>query len=135
MDNQINTLHRYFIWGNAMRTHFDELLDIHSKNKIDQRRFDIESMMYMSIWYGILYVVIEGWRSLRLTDNKIDLLLKSPNVKLLKNYRNGVFHFQKKYWDKRFENFYREASTVQWVRELNLEFGRYFLEHLGWFKK
>jgi hypothetical protein len=49
----------------------------------------------MSYWYAALYVVIEGWRDLGLADATIDALLQSPNVDLLKRYRNGVFHFQK----------------------------------------
>lgn len=61
---------------------------------------EIESFLYMSYWYGGLYVVIEGWQRLKLSDDIIDNLLISSNVQLLKRYRNGVFHFQKEYIDK-----------------------------------
>jgi hypothetical protein len=83
------TLHRYYIWANRMRTHFDEVI---SKGMLDGKA-EIESFLYMSYWYGGLYVVIEGWRELKLTDNTIDILLQSPNVELLRRYRNAVFHF------------------------------------------
>ncbi len=131
-DNPVNILHRYFIWANRMRIHFEEILDKHTKQQIDEHRFGIESMMYMSLWYGLLYVVIEGWESLKLSDVIIDELLKSPNTDLLKHYRNASFHYPKKrrYHDERFENFFKEQTTVEWIRKLNSEFSRYFIEAL-----
>ena len=92
-DTEIITLHRYYIWGNKMRTDFDVILKL--KKRIPKKRYEIESFMYMSYWYGGLYVVIEGWKKLGLVDRKIGSLLKSPYVGLLRRYRNGVFHFQK----------------------------------------
>lgn len=132
VDNPVNILHRYFIWANRMRLHFEEILDKHMKRRIDDHRYGIESMMYMSLWYGLLYVVIEGWESLKLSDTVIDGLLRSSNNNLLSRYRNAIFHYPKKrqYYDERFENFFKEQTTVDWVRKLNTEFGRYFLEAL-----
>lgn len=131
-DNPVNILHRYFIWANRMRIYFDDVLKKHTEKKIDEHRFGIESMMYMSLWYGLLYVIIEGWESLKLNDAAIDGLLKSPNSDLLKRYRNAAFHYPKKrqYHDERFEKFFKEKTTVKWVRELNSEFSRYFLDAL-----
>jgi len=121
------TLHRYFIWANRMRTHFDEII---SKGPLDGAA-EIESFLYMSYWYGGLYVVIEGWRELKLADATIEEMLQSPNVELLRRYRNGVFHFQKDYMDERFLSFMAEGNdSVSWVRSLNQQFGRYFLEIL-----
>lgn len=91
-----------------------------------------ESWIAMSYWYGGLYVVIEGWRELELRDPQIDALLASPNVDLLKRYRNGIFHYQRRYFDERFVELIRDGEdVVNWVRELNSQFGRFFLE---WFK-
>lgn len=128
-NNPVNILHRYFIWANRMRIYFDEVLKKHTEGKIGEHRFGIESMMYMSLWYGLLYVVVEGWGLLKLSDTVIDELLKSSNTDLLKRYRNATFHYPKKrqYHDDRFENFFKEQTTVEWVRKLNSEFSRYFL--------
>jgi hypothetical protein len=126
---ELVTLHRYFIWANRMRTHFDEIL-AREQLPFEGAAF-IESVLYMSYWYAGLYVVIEGWKSLKLSDTLIDGLLNSSNVKLLRRYRNGVFHFQPKYNDKRFDEFMRQGTDqVTWVRTLNQQFGRYFLEQL-----
>ncbi|MCK5595602.1 hypothetical protein KAI19_05435 [bacterium] len=130
-DINVVTLHRYYIWANRMRTHFDEVLK--SGYKTIESEKGIEVFLYMSYWYGGLYVVIEGWEELNLSDSKIDNLLNSSNVDLLRRYRNGVFHFQEKYYDKRFLEFMIEGENcANWVRELNKEFGRFFLE---WFAK
>jgi hypothetical protein len=126
MMREFLTLHRYFIWANRMRTHLDEVL---SKGApVEETKTQIESLLYMSYWYGGLYVVIEGWRELKLTDPVIDTLLQSPNVQLLRRYRNGTFHFQRKYLDERFTDLFAKGTdVVAWVRNLNSEFGRYFL--------
>jgi hypothetical protein len=126
-------LHRYYIWANGMRTHFDYY--IKRKNQMDPSIYKIKTNMYMSLWYAALYVVIEGWTTLKLSDPLIDELLKEPYVKLLRKYRNGVCHFQKKYYDERFleimgQNKFSAQDSARWVRELNLEFGRYFLSNL-----
>jgi len=63
-----------------MRTHFDEVL----AQGVPAGKAEIESFLYMSYWYGALYVVIEGWRELKLVDPAIDQLLQSSNVDLLR---------------------------------------------------
>jgi len=128
------SLHRYYIWANRMRTHFYDLIP-RIENNPEQDRFSedvIEAEIYMSFWYGELYVVIEGWKVLGLSDPAVDDLLASPNVQLLKRYRNGTFHFQKDYFDERFLGFIRDGNdAAAWVSELNRAFGGYFLRRLS----
>lgn len=122
------SLHRYYIWANRMRVHF---LDLLSSGDISSSQGKIESRLYLSYWYGGLYVVVEGWKELDIVDEPIDRLLDSPNVGLLRRFRNGVFHFQKKYNDARFFDLIKEREdVVQWVHALNAQFGRYLLEAL-----
>ena len=127
-------LHRYFIWANKMRTDFDVLLAKRKNTKVQERIALIEDNMYMSYWYAGLYVVIEGWKELKLQDTVIDNLLNREDyVGLLKRYRNGVFHYQKDYFDSRFaEVWFQNKDFITWIRELNGQFGRYFLQ---WYAK
>lgn len=131
--NATFTLHRYYIWANRMRTHLEEKLPIFSeqlkKNPNIWTDEGIETFMYMSYWYAGLYVVIEGWRTLKLSDADVDGLLSiTKNVELLKKYRHGVYHYQRNYFDNRFMNFMTKGQNViAWVRNLNLAFGAYFL--------
>jgi hypothetical protein len=41
------TLHRYFIWADKMREHFDELL---AESLPRRKGWDIEANLYMSYW-------------------------------------------------------------------------------------
>ena len=118
-------MHLKFIWTNRMRVHFEEILQ-----KPETEITNIESTMYMSLYYGVMYVVVEYWEALELHDDKIDQLLSSPNKKLLCDYRNASFHYNRKYFDKRFEKFFLEESTVNWILSLRNEFSRWFLENL-----
>jgi hypothetical protein len=130
----IQSLHRYFIWANQMRVHFYDLVPKIANNP-QPDRFSaevIEADLYMSFWYGELYVVVEGWKELGLSDPAVDALLASPNVNLLRRYRNGAFHFQKNYFDERFLEFIRDGKdAAAWVGDLNRAFGDYFIRRFS----
>ena len=106
-NDPIITLHRHFIWANKMRTMFDGYLKQDLKKKaINRKAWEIETNMYMALWYGLLYVLVEGWeKKLQLRDKVIDKLLKNPNKDLLRRYRNACFHFEQEYNNKEFEGF------------------------------
>jgi hypothetical protein len=120
-------LYKYFIWSDHMKNDYDNLLQKIIQEMIPPARFDIEYNLYMSYWFSSLYVVIEGWTQLRLKDKEIGVLLNSPNVQLLRRYRNGVFHFQKDYFDERFLVFLRDGiNRIEWIKKLHDEFKRFF---------
>lgn len=133
---EMMSLHRYFIAADQMRRRFYGLISQHAAKHGGAPTYAgegwNENWIFMSYWYGGLYVVVEGWRDLRLVDEEVDRLLASPNVGLLKRYRNGVFHYQRQYFDKRFVELIRDGTdVVEWVRDLHDEFGRFFLD---WFE-
>src|SRR6266480_2170070 len=137
----IFSLHRYWIYSNRMREYFEAALSASQQDStslaketdptkaiVEAAKFSIGPGIFMSYWYGSLYVVIEGWKQLQLTDPKIHPLIASPNVKLLKKYRDGVFHFQRNFGEDRFKGFLSWRILSAWVRAIHSEFGRYFLE-------
>jgi hypothetical protein len=81
---------------------------------------------FMYYWYGSLYVVIEGFRSLRLNDQSIEALLGSPNVNALRRCRNGAFHFRPTYFSPRSLKAINAPDFVSWVREVMTAFRGYF---------
>ncbi|MDD8027298.1 MAG: hypothetical protein PHI34_12370 [Acidobacteriota bacterium] len=93
--------------------------------------FACDPGLFMSYWYGGFYVVVEGWREMGIHDPDIDRLIDSPNIELLRSYRNGAFHFQKNYFDERFFIFVGEGTSASWVRELNKSLGRFFLQEFS----
>lgn len=123
---EVLALHRYFVWADRMRVHFNEVLAARNQGEgVDNVHLEPD----MAYWYGGMYVVIEGWQGLGLAEPTIDALLTSPHVELLHRYRNGSFHFQKKYFDDRFTNFWSESETPRWVREVREAFSRWFLDY------
>lgn len=131
------TLHKYFLWATQMRDHFYALVPEFSADP-NRERFSEAGLkidLYMSLWYGMLYVVAEGWQDLKLSDPTVDSLLASPNLNLLRLYRNGSFHFQEDYFSKKFLGFMQSGvDTPKWARSLHDAFGAYFLARFAEWK-
>ena len=101
------------------------------RNKFEQ---EIEScddgllyFIYSSQYLASLYVVIEGWNTLKLTDRRIDPLLSSYEdyVQTVRRCRNAVYHYQKKYLDDRVKGAVGESEIFTWAGALLDEFIRY----------
>jgi hypothetical protein len=52
-------------------------------------------------------------------------------VQLLRRFRNGVFHYQKRYFDERFTDFISAQDTVEWVHDLTNAIGAFFRRLAG----
>lgn len=129
MENLLS-LHRYYIWANRLREYFESTQSSQKPDKSIRAEFADDTGLFLAQWYTALYVVIEGWKELKLSDSAIDRLIASPNTELLRRFRNGLCHFQGRYFDARFSEVITAEGLVEWVRELNWEFGRYFLDEL-----
>jgi len=125
-DSQLVALYRYYVRAANMKVHFEDTLK--QTGAVDITSPDgFYVAMYMSLWYGCLYIVIEGWRALGLENQEIDALLRSSNVNLLRTYRNATFHYQKDYLHEKFMTFLREGeATATWVRTTHNAFAGYF---------
>ncbi len=63
---------RYLFWAEISKLKLEQLLDsTEDSEKIPTNEF----LAYSSLWYGSLFVVIEGWESLKHQDNTINELL------------------------------------------------------------
>lgn len=134
-EKTVYTLHRYLIWSNLMREHFHQTLEAQGQPPESEsavyRQWLIRPFAFFCYWFASLYVVIEGWKELGLRDDKIDALLNSDYINLLRRLRNGVFHFQRDYFDRRFLDYTKAGDpATNWADDLHNEFSRYFLE---WF--
>lgn len=136
-------LHKYFFWADHMRgllvnlvkeNPFKQVGEILNKQSSPQDAHAKLAMIatlgypYMPYFYSGLHVVIEGWKDLGLTDPKIDALLTSSNVDLLRRFRNGSFHYQKDFFDIRFMDFLISTDSDSWIKELRDELSRWFLD-------
>jgi len=133
MSTDVAVLHRHWMWANRFRVRFDG----HPRERsADQEvTFFEDWIIDLMSWYGHLHVTIEGWKELGLVDSTIDALLSSPNVDSLRRLRNAVWHFQRDWVDSRILGFMVQPGVVDWVREVNRQFGRFFQEwHDAWEK-
>ena len=84
------------------------------------------------VLYGLLYVVVEGYQSLKLGDAAIDELLSDEElVARLKRFRNATFHYQEDVVDKRLVDFLNADYDGTWLRKLHQAFRRYFEQRLS----
>ena len=138
------TLHRYWVHANRLREYFGyalakpewlQLAKI-TGNESHPLAATLGFMLhdpgiFMSYWYGALYVVVEGWQDLKLSDPEVDRLLNSPNVDLLRRFRNSVCNYQNSYFSDKFMNFTNADDAVPWVHDLTNAIGAYFRRLAG----
>lgn len=135
-DELIPYLHKYFMTASLMAQEFDHHLkdppQFQCKDAVEDGMMFLVSKagLTMTLWYGALYVVVEGWQELGMSDPEVDQLLQSPNTKLLRDVRNSVFHFQKHWLDKRLGKFVSTKDSVPWVRQLTVAFRRTLLAEM-----
>jgi len=124
------SLHRYFMWCLAMREHYEEIAERFSPTpSFFENPAADEAFIYVSYYYAGLYVVCEGWQALKLSDPEIDGLLASPHLDVLRKFRNGVYHFQADYFDKRvMKAFMLGEDFDSWIISLIAAFLRFFNE-------
>lgn len=87
----------------------------------------IRYFIYSSQWLASLYVVIEGWDSLKISDARIEKLLSRYDdyVSIIKRCRNAVYHYQKDILDKRVEKAVSNKDILIWAGALLDEFIRF----------
>ncbi len=119
---QVSALHRYFLWADRMRVDADRM-PAAAESQIDPA---FHTHPYRSYYYAATYVVIEGWTDLGLSDAEVDGLLRVPYVDDLQRYRNGVFHYQRRYFDPRFLEFSSTPESAEWIGRLHGAFQRWF---------
>jgi hypothetical protein len=133
------TLYRYFIAANKMRILFDSALsnpEIWNRLPKDDPIATLLLMhtdeygIFMFYWYSSVYVVVEGFKELKLRDPKIEQLLQSPNVDALRLMRNSTFHFQKQFLSPKMNIFIESKDSVAWIRSLTEAFSEFFLREI-----
>jgi len=126
------TLIRYFKWSLTLQERAAPFMRAKEAGETLSEEDAIRSVGLLSYWFASLYVVVEGWQELGLQDPDVESLLADTNsLSLLRRFRNGVFHFQASYTDKRFAEFFGKGlEAVGWAQTLNSAFFAFFRPHL-----
>lgn len=133
---EVVTLYRYFGYAAHMRDLFRKALTRESMPKFNELKDLMLFLcsppgMYLLYSYSGIFLVIEGWRDLKLSDSKIDALLTSPFVDKLRRFRNATFHYQKEPVSMKHLEFFgtEEEKTEEWLNNVYYEFERFFKEN------
>jgi hypothetical protein len=138
MDLSFIALHKHWITADAVSYHLRRSVEGEPDSTLGVSAQSLElatvlsNFAVVSVWYALLYVVIEGYRELSLTDTKLDELLSSEEfVESLRRFRNAVFHYQENPTPPKLLEFLTAPDSEKWINELNLSFKRYFERQLG----
>ena len=126
---QLAALHKYFLNADFLRDVF--MRRIKRVQSPAERSF-VESLddgIAMSLWYATLYVVIEGWRKIKIADPDLDVLLDDDRVDDLRRFRNQMFHYQREYDNPKLLEFLGTddgdaQSATEWIRRTHFSLER-----------
>lgn len=130
----ILALHLHWITADAIREQIKR--DLERKSIRKSRTFETAAQQFSTgqtliVFYALFYVVVEGYRELKLEDEAIDILLcKNDYEDRLRRFRNAVFHYQKRPLDKRLVDFLNASDSEYWIRALHKAFESFFLRKL-----
>jgi hypothetical protein len=136
MNTPVPSLFRYYMCMSLARSEFEKFLpdSLKADDPDDPAQSGMEFMftkagLMMQIWYGMLFVVVEGWQQSGLTDPEIEqLLTNSDYVTKLRNFRNAVFHYQKQFLPLKQEGLFADRTIVEWITKLSDAFKRKLIE-------
>jgi hypothetical protein len=123
------SLYRYVSWADLLRRQFETVITrnrqgldpIPSNVAVAHEIPQLESEMYICLWFGVLYTAIEGWPTLKIDRPQIDELLRSPFKNLLRNFRNATIDSDEFDDDRIQAVFIKGTEYVDWARKVTLE--------------
>lgn len=85
------------------------------------------SFARLSVLYGLIFVVVEGYRELKCVNQKVDELLAQDDfVDALRLFRNAIFHYQKSPIPEKAMKFLTLPESEHWIRQLHKAFKIFF---------
>jgi hypothetical protein len=85
------------------------------------------AFLRIATWYSLLYVVVEGYRELKLDDARINELLANEQMTdALRRFRNAVFHYQEDPVGPKLMTFLEAKESETWAGQLHTAFKAYF---------
>ena len=123
---------RYLYSAQVLKEQFEASLDLPEIEGFIYWRHPT-SFVWLTYYYGSLYVVIEAWQQLKLRNPLIDFLLEHQQgiISLLRRFRNGAFHYQEELENpKTLQLFQTGEKHVLLIHLLHDSFVRYYWEWL-----
>jgi hypothetical protein len=137
---KLAALHKHWCIADAVRVVVDAPILKPDAEAETIKKFGLEFAMLgqhasmlarMSVWYSLLYVVVEGYRDLSVAFEPLDqVLAKEGYIDLLRLFRNATFHYQEDPLSKKLIGFLDKPDSEFWIRELNKQLQAFFTHAL-----
>jgi len=123
-----DSIYRQWIWADHLRTYFGNALP---EKELDlSGDFTIEAYwIFMSLWYGILFSVIEALKEIRVEVPEVQKDIDQMYL-ILKRYRNAVFHVQTGYWTEKWRRLVLDEASSEKIHKIHKRVGIFLLETL-----
>jgi len=135
MDLGLVALYKHWISADAVKQFVDAKVPTPAKGTLPGDVAELaqsySAFLRLSVWYALLYVVVEGYREQSLRDPDVDALLAEGTfVDLLRRFRNAVFHYQEDPFSEKLTQFLTEPRGEVWVKDLNSSLETFFRRNL-----
>lgn len=136
-DLNLAVLYKHWITADSINHHLRRSIEIGAGNKDGLSRefaalaHQHSVFLAISVWYSLLWVVVEGYQELELADERIDELLNDESMKaMLRRFRNAVFHVQRDPMSPKIMDFLTASKSEKWIAELNAALEAFFVRTL-----
>jgi len=130
---QLIALHSHWTTADAVNHHLKRSrrlpddADPEMLEAIEQLGKMMSLLSVITVWYSLLFVVVEGYQELGLHDPVLDALLsRKVYVDALRRFRNSTFHYQQNPLSSKHREFIETEESEIWIRDLNRAFDRFF---------
>ncbi|MBC7144080.1 MAG: hypothetical protein H5U24_01595 [Thioclava marina] len=136
-DPKIGALYTHFVTADAVEYHLRNALKASggpapNSIKVSDIARDLSAFRVISVYYALIYVVVEGYHELGLVDEKVDHFLQdAEKVDSLRRFRNATFHFQKDPLSDKLMAHLSEDRYGDWTRDLARALESFFVRKLG----
>jgi hypothetical protein len=135
-DKKLGALFTHFVAAEAVEFHLRRSIESVGGLKsepptVTEVGDQFSAFHVISVYYAMIFVVLEGYAELKLSDPKIDALIKDTDkVETLRRFRNGIFHFQERPMSPKITDHLDGDRQGEWTRGLAKEFCIFFEREL-----
>ncbi|WP_434633137.1 hypothetical protein [Vibrio sp. SCSIO 43086] len=133
MNSSMVALHSHWLNADAVNVVINANLPVDDSYSSELKSLSQlhSSFRRISVFYSLLYVVVEGYRELDITDERVDSLLEQYDfVDALRLFRNATFHYQKAPIPEKAMKFLETENSENWIQDLHVAFRQYFEKQL-----
>jgi hypothetical protein len=134
---RLAALHKHWLTADSVDHHLRRSMELPEEipSGMSEEWAQLAALMsgasVMSVWYSLLFVVVEGYLELGCHDAQVDALLTNEeNVNSLRRFRNATFHYQEDPLSPKLDDFLATKDSSQWIHNLNRALKAFFEREL-----